>query len=75
MKKSFILLCMSEDLQRGGVLTLNECCAEYKMSEPTFRRYIADLRNYYWEKTHLEIIYDARKRGYRLLKKANVKEV
>ena len=66
MNKSYVLLCMCEKLQSGCGLQIEDCCNEYGISVPTFRRYIAILRNFFIEKYNSEIKYDQKSKEYRI---------
>ena len=45
-------------------LEINECCGEFGISVPTFRRYLSFLRDYFCENFSQEIIYDAENKKY-----------
>ena len=68
MTKSYILLCLCDQLEKGRMLKINECCGEFEISIPTFRRYVATLREFFWERYRIDLMYDASKKAYRLLK-------
>ena len=55
---------MYDKLNAGKHLDINECCGEYEISVPTFRRYISFLRNYFCEFCSKEIIYDSASQKY-----------
>ncbi len=64
MKKSSILLRIYDKLKAGKYLEINECCGEFGISVPTFRRYLSFLRDYFCENFSQEIIYDAENKKY-----------
>ena len=64
MLKSYTVLSMFDKFMQGKTLNINECCLEYKISVPTFRRYISLIRDYVWENHQKTIIYDKEKNGY-----------
>ena len=66
MNKSYVLLCMCEDLKNGKAITIEECTSKYKISEPTFRRYIAALRDFFLEQHGREIKYFSKRKCYKL---------
>ncbi|MBQ8884994.1 MAG: hypothetical protein IJY62_01275 [Clostridia bacterium] len=65
MNKSYVILCMYEDLIGGKTLRIKDCQTEYSVSVPTFRRYIALLREYFAERRAVDIVYDKEAGGYR----------
>lgn len=67
MNKSYVLLNMCESLKNGESITIDSCCREYKISIPTFRRYISALRDFFWEKYNAEIEYNANEKVYNLV--------
>ena len=68
MNKSYVLLCMCEDLKNGKCISLEESLLKYKISEPTFRRYIATLRDFFLENLGEEIKYVSSEKCYKLEK-------
>ncbi|MBQ4587061.1 MAG: hypothetical protein IJB13_04650 [Clostridia bacterium] len=68
MNKSYVLLLMCENLKKGNPLRLEECLQRYGISVPTFRRYIALLRDFFMEELSKEIIYVPTERCYRVKK-------
>ena len=64
MKKSYILLSIYDKLKAGKYLEINECCGEFGISVPTFRRYLSFLRDYFCENFSQEIIYDDENKKY-----------
>lgn len=67
MEKSIVILNMYDDLLEGKEVNINRFCADYGMSVSTFYRYITVLREYVWEKSKQEIIYNPRKNSYKLV--------
>ena len=57
MGKSYTILCLSDMLKRGEILCLEEICDRYSVSVPTFRRYVALLRDYFWQEFSTEIVF------------------
>ena len=57
MSKSYTILCLSDMLKRNEILSLEPVCETYKISAPTFRRYVALLRDYFWQEHNREIIF------------------
>lgn len=72
MTKSYILLCLFEALSNGQELKIHNCCKEYAISVPTFRRYIAELRDFYCEKSCYEVVYDTHSQSYKLKNRTDV---
>ncbi|MBQ2909057.1 MAG: hypothetical protein IKC33_01315 [Clostridia bacterium] len=68
MNKSYVLLLMCEDLKKGKPIRFDECLQKYKISVPTFRRYIAVLRDFFIEELGKEIIYVPTEKCYRVKK-------
>ncbi|MBQ4268094.1 MAG: hypothetical protein IJB97_00420 [Clostridia bacterium] len=66
MNKSIVVLAMYDRLADGRNLKLEQCIAEYRISLPTFRRYLALLRDYCLEAHGREIVYDKMEKCYRL---------
>ena len=66
MNKCYVLLDLYSTLINGGEISITECCNEYNISIPTFRRYIACLRNYCLEKEGKEIVYNALQKVYKI---------
>lgn len=66
MNKSYVLLLMCEDLKKGNPLRLEECLQRYGISVPTFRRYIALLRDFFMEVHGKEIKYYPAEKSYRV---------
>ena len=66
MNKSYVLLCMCEDLKNGKCIRLEECMVKYKISEPTFRRYLSLLRDFFLEQMGKEVKYVSAEKGYLL---------
>ncbi|MBQ4268093.1 MAG: DeoR family transcriptional regulator [Clostridia bacterium] len=64
MNKSWVILALYDVLKQNGKISLEKCCAEYKISAPTFRRYLALLRSYFWEVYRCEIKYDLKTGEY-----------
>lgn len=64
MNKSYVLLRMYDKLKNGKFISLNDCCTEYGISVPTFRRYVAFLREYFSEVYAKEIVYDSENMFY-----------
>lgn len=64
MNKSYVLLCMCEKLKNDKPIVIEETCQEYGISVPTFRRYIATLRDFFWDTYQMEIVYDVKKKEY-----------
>lgn len=64
MNKSYVLLCMCEKLKNHKSLVIEETCQEYGISVPTFRRYIAMLRDFFWDTFQTEIVYDVKNKKY-----------
>ena len=44
-------------LKRGEMVCLEEVCDRYSVSVPTFRRYVALLRDYFWQEFSIEIVF------------------
>ena len=57
MNKCYAILCLCEELKNGKLIYMEEVLTEYKISEPTFRRYVATLRNFFCEQYGEEIKY------------------
>ena len=68
MNKCYVVLDMYERLKSGEMIFLNKSCTEYGISEPTFRRYLSNLRNFFCEKQAMEIVYVPKFKGYELRK-------
>ena len=66
MKKSCVLLYLCDDLKNGKKIHIESCCMEYDISVPTFRRYVAMLRNFFWEKYRRAIVYVSAEKAYAL---------
>lgn len=69
MNKSFAILYLYEKLKNGEVITIEECCEEYQISIPTFRRYVRTLRDFFWEQHAQKIVYDREQKAYYLISK------
>ena len=67
MNKSYVLLLMCNDLSNGKEIKIEECLVKYKISEPTFRRYIATLRDFFMEQFGKEIKYYPAEKCYRVV--------
>ena len=65
-----MLLFLNEKLQNGELISLEECCSNYKISIPTFRRYLSTLREFFWEEFEQEVKYFSAKKAYGLVKGA-----
>lgn len=57
---------MCNDLLNGKEIKLEESLTNYKISEPTFRRYIATLRDFFVEVHGKEIKYYPAEKSYRV---------
>ncbi|MBQ8884993.1 MAG: hypothetical protein IJY62_01270 [Clostridia bacterium] len=66
MEKSYVILCMYEELLKGNPLCIDNCLVEYRISVPTFRRYLALLREFFAERHGADIRYDKTEKGYYL---------
>ena len=66
MNKSYILLRMYDRFCHGEGVNLNECCNGCGISVATFRRYIAFLREYFYDMYEAKIVYDGNAARYRL---------
>ena len=68
MNKSYLVLCMHQDLENGKGLSLKDWCSQNQMTVSSFRRYVALLRDFYWHEKQTFIIYDAKRQRYILSK-------
>ena len=67
-KKSIGILILLDELFTKKILSKHDFCVEYQISNPTFERYISDLRSFLQEKhPEYEIIYDSKDKIYRLV--------
>jgi len=66
MKKSYVVLCMCNELLQGKKLNLKKCCSLYGISASTFRRYLALLRSFFWEQLEQVVLYDGSTQTYGL---------
>ena len=64
MTKVKRVLIMYEILKEGKEINLETFCNEYKISVPTFRRYMCLIRDFLWEKNLQEVVYDKNKKAY-----------
>lgn len=64
MNKSYAMLLLYEKFFEGEEVSIDQVCKECGISIPTFRRYIATLRDFFWEKHQKEIKYDIKKKVY-----------
>lgn len=64
MQKTKNVLRLYELLKQGKEIKMENFCNEYKVSIPTFRRYISLLRDFMWETSLEEIVYDKIKKVY-----------
>ena len=64
MIKAKNVLNMYDALKQGKEIRLESFCNEYKISVPTFRRYMSFVREYLWEKYLEEVIYDKDRKIY-----------
>lgn len=59
---------MYDDLRLLKPIKIDECCTQYNISVPTFRRYMSFLRIYFSEVYAMDIIYDSELIAYYLSK-------
>ena len=68
MTKSYVVLHMYDAFTKGEPVTLEVYCESYSISIPTFRRYIALLRDYFMETYSYDLVYSKAKNMYFLRK-------
>ena len=67
MIKSVVVLFMYEDLLNGELVSIKKYCEKFNISTSTFYRYISAIREYLWESKLKEVVYDAKKHGYKIV--------
>ena len=68
MSKSYVVLHLYDAFTKGEPVTVEKCCKAYDISIPTYRRYIALLRDYFMEEYNYEIVYSKSRNTYYLRK-------
>lgn len=66
MNKTSAVLRLYDEFRQGRTVCIDECCNSYGISVPTFRRYLALLREYFMECHAHDIIYDPMKMSYHI---------
>ena len=64
-------MCMYQRLESGKGLEVKEWCGSNQMSLSSFRRYVALLRDFYWQEKQTTIVYDQKTQKYVLAGKFN----
>lgn len=64
MEKTKKVLLLYQLLKSGQAVKIDAFCNEYKISIPTFRRYLSLVRDFMWETSLEEIVYDINKKAY-----------
>ena len=68
MLKSYVVLRLYDAFMKGEPVEIETCCTAYNISVPTFRRYIALLRDYFIEEYNYDLLYSKSKNYYYLRK-------
>ena len=66
MKKAKKVLYLYDSLKNGEEIQMLNFCNEYKVSIPTFRRYMSLIRDFLWEKYLEQVVYDRFKKIYKI---------
>ncbi len=73
MKKTKKVLYLYSALINGEEIKMESFCSEYKVSIPTFRRYLSLVRDFLWEKYLKEVNYDKNNQTYTIKNDADIK--
>jgi len=68
VSKSYVVLKLYDTLKSDEPVFINYFCLNYDISVPTFRRYLAFVREYLWENYLIEVVYDKLQKCYRISK-------
>ena len=66
MTKSETLLYIFESLMLGEAINASEYTLKYKISKPTFFRYIKTLKKFFKERFNKSLVYDYKNKEYKI---------